>query len=416
MNKIFFFFFVFNFFLIIFYFFFLVNEPAFFVFSTKSENFIEVNSFLKFDSIDLNTHDFYTENSNETQIVKSGMYFFGLNFYFSKFKNELLLLNSSQRYEAKIVSYQRIQSGNTSKSQIGFTYFSNNSRISIQVHYIRASLYSTEGKTVSWLMFRYETDDYLYASPGIKLYDTYAPDTVNFYQIRDINGFTTDDNRTFYFENDGYYFIGFSICPGKGIISVEVSCYLNGTIIVQSGIWRSKSVKNDAFSKAFVYYFRKFDQISCKVLDGYIRGFAATALTIFRLKPKPFPLVYISLDKDFNGDETENVIPFNKIFVNEQNYWNPNTYEYVIKIPGVYLLYLGIGASENTTVFIEIQKNNKMFATLEKSEEIEGFEIISRTLLIKLNFEDKIKFISKMKTRLQWKYFTTSFVMFFVSS
>lgn len=339
------------------------------------------------------------------------MYFVSLNFYFSNNENEIILRNTSRNYDMKLTSYTYSNPGNASNSISSISFFSKNSQAYLQVIWAPASIIATDGKTASWLTFRYKTQDYLYATPTQD-----SQNIISFNSIRHMEGIEKVQGNRFIINQEGYYYINLVTCPGDNN-PIEMACFNNNDIIPRSGILRNGSFLNDVFSKAFIHYFKKKDIFSCQVFSGIYRGFEASTLTMFKLNTLPsYPVIFASIENDFNGEYDKNPIPFDKTFLNENFCWNSYEKELEIKISGIYFLYLGVGSSDNTKTFIEILINDIFFASMEKSQISKNFEIISRTLLLKLNFGDKIKFQSRSTTRLKSKYFSTSFIMFYVSS
>lgn len=339
------------------------------------------------------------------------MYFVGINMYFNKFQNEVILRNTTRRYHIKMSAYQQLTTGNVLKSISSFCYFSDNSTIFLEIHYKISSFQGTNGKTVSWLMFKYDTSDYLYANP----IEVSSPNIVHYKNIEEIKGIQIFNTKSFKIKQEGWYYINLGI-SAKGS-SFLMFCFVNNKTIDKSGFLIKKNYLSDTTSKAFIQYFKGNDIFHCKVKNGRIRYFQGSSITIFKLKVGKYnPIISVATEKNYPGTGKNYPMPFSKIFLNEGNCWDKLTKEYFITVPGVYFMYFGVGSANRRRVFIEIILNDKIYATVERSEYERDFEIISRTLLLKLNIGDKVSFRANSNSGFTSNYYSTNFIMFIVSA
>lgn len=362
----------------------------------------------------MDNRNLYDIDLKEAVISEEGMYFIGLNFCFSARNSEIILRNTTNSYDIKLPSYQTVVNGKITNSISAFSYFSINDRLYLEIYYVPSSVFGSNGKTVSWLMFKYETDEYLYATTKGGS-STVAFDSVNYYQIREMKGIERQGAKKFRIKKQGLYYINIGVSAIG--LAFRMICMVNTKIIMESGILREVNFNSDVVSKAFVYHFKKNDEFLCKVIYGELRNFEASSLTIIRLKvSRHHPIISIATETDYLGSGSYDPIPFSKVFANEGNCWDSSAKEYNIFIPGIYFMYIGVGSVDNREVYVQIYVNQLVFATLERSETSRKFDIVSRTLLVRLNMEDKIRFATRPTSGYKCTDYTTSFTMFFVST
>lgn len=342
------------------------------------------------------------------------MYFFSMNFVFTKYANEVLLKNTTKPYFIIVTSYQTLTTGNVSSSASAFGYFSKNSKIYLSINYLPSSISGTVNKTASWLMFKYETDHYCYASKKSGT-NTNSSQIIHYLSINEMRGIEVFNKKKFKIKMDGIYYINLGISTTKDRFKME--CLVNNQVIYESIIFREKNFAYDSLSKAFAQYFKVNDLFWCRVSEGTLLSFSRSSLTILRLEASiRRPIISIATELDYDSTSHSNSIPFKKLFAYEGNFWDSLTHIYHIKVSGIYFMYLGVGSAPNERVYIEIFINKKVYATLERTEYNRDSDVVSRTLLMKLNLNDEIDFKFIQNSGFKSKYFTTNFIMFFVSN
>ncbi|CAD5125540.1 DgyrCDS13748 [Dimorphilus gyrociliatus] len=390
------------------------DKPAFFVYSETSHGSMTPGSKCNFEFMDFNNKNLYKISTKEAVVKEDGMYITGLNFAFNKFANEIILRNSTSKYDIKLTSYQ---SGNSYSlnSITSFDYFSAESIVFPEVYYIDAKPIGTmNSRILSWLMFKYDSPEYLSATTLGD--DTNAGETVHYQDVREIKGIEIEDTRKFRIKKKGVYYINLGI-TAEGP-KFKMLCFVNDMFIVQSGILRENNSNDDTISRAFSIYLYENDIFHCKVEFGILRGFAGSSLTMLRIKVgRRYPMISAATEISSQGSPASNPVPFSKVFVNEGNFWDSSLDTYMIKVPGIYFMYMGVGATDNKNVQFKLMINNQYSGGVLKNGRSAGkFDIFSRTILLKLQKGDELYFESESPYGFRSDFHSTSFTMFYVST
>lgn len=354
----------------------------------------------------------YDSFKREAVLSHDGLYFISYNLYFSTSQNNILFRRSDSNRWIKMTSNSPISGGERIlKSVSGLFYLHANTTVHIEAKKA-TSVFGTEGKTMSWLMFRYQTNNYIYAVTASSE-DVHANGIVYYKSKASFKGIELYDTKKFKIIQEGLYYIYLGISAlGE---SFRMMCVVNNLTIQRSIVFRGKNYEGESVSKAFVHYFQKDDIFWCQVLKGTLRAHTVSSIVMLKLNSSSKrPLISVATENEEDQLTSNDPMPFTKIFAIEGNNWDILSNTYDVKVAGLYFMYIGVGSYPNKQVHIEILVNDNMFATVERSQSSMLFDVVSRTLTFKLNVNDEVKL--RNKAGFKSDYYTTSFTMFYISA
>lgn len=290
-------------------------------------------------------------------------------------------------------------------SSITVRVFVNTSSISIS---------DSISKSVSWVLFKYDTKNIFYAG-----YTGNVGSNMIFNDIRILRGVGYGD-KSLRIAKSGLYF--FSITLGtNNETQHEAEIYINNQPLPESV---GKIVRNNdeqgfnTITRSWIIQVRERDEVSVRSNKGNHVDNLHTSFSMFRLNASGTRPAFNAVRKaGWLGFGSLDPIGFDSIISSMGNYWNARENHYEIQTSGIYFLSVTGGKFSNCKLEIEVFVNNVIKSELINSNTGGGDENTnSINMLLDLKDGDILKFVSPSGSCLDDSYNLTSFSIFFVTS
>lgn len=358
------------------------GDPAFMVSLQRTQIFRSER--VNWTSIDINNGKLFNPLDNTVNISSSGMYFFSKTVTIGdQMKAVLKTKNTGRDF-----GLGRNPEGYSINMMNRASIFSLTSLYKpyVQHDLPRGALIGSDiGKETSWLGFRYNSDNYFFATTQESRFgqgDVSLPVTLS------LRGFSSNG---IYFrpQESGYYFIHYGIgTHPAAYISVTFAVdYFHQTYFktIKAGEYSSSI---DHLSRGVIRYVERGQAISLLLLSGsygvYSDSNLQTYLSAFKLNStQPMMFGYGSRNPCQN-DEFRKYTLQDK-YLDNTNSWNTTNNSYTSKANGIYYVELNLSVQRLSRVEVFVEVNGiKQFRLIQLTADHESSELVTKSGLVKM--------------------------------
>ena len=215
---------------------------------------------------------------------------------------------------------------------------------------------------------------------------------------------------------EGIYYIALN--AGTNIASsADYKLMKNDSPFLNCGLTHNQTSNNDVISRDIITKLQLDDTLHLSTTTGVSSNVNLyTAFHIFSLSESMDPLedmVIFSVGRDTTLSGDANPMPFNVELVNDEGYYSPFSHTFFAPSDGIYFFSFSVGLEEAQGANFTLYKNDQPYINIiRESTTHAGTDIISRSIVLQLQFLDTIHIVNEDLPARSSALFETSFTGF----